>query len=396
MVNTLKRSRSSVSLSEKPHGSISRDNSYYFPDGNAVFLVGNVLFKLHSSLLMRECEMFENMFTLPKTLVCSGGPEEGSCDENPITVPHIEPKPFRNFLLMFYGRPSDTDYRSLMTDATDPNNHTASVFLKLIDIADMAHRFVAAELESWALGQLKQFSSSTEKMSKYHISTEYQLKLLRYSNLALDQDLTCWVRHWIRYHYVWAMDQSPARPAFTVKSIERVREQLVRLFKMPGLRDSDPSLFGFTFCLLLSLGHKFWSKAALLTRQDRIILLSAQVHLTPLPESRIPLQWLDAYAQRNDRMSKSRHKPCARCLITRAWDEAFGGTYKQMLYSNTPLAGVSALALLPHRRQYFADAIKKLSPAICSIKCQEAVLKFVDRHIDDVFAQVATFWKDVE
>ncbi|QRV83146.1 hypothetical protein RhiJN_11162 [Ceratobasidium sp. AG-Ba] len=395
MVNSVKRSRSVSSLSGKLDGPISRDNSYYFEDGNAVFLVGNVLFKLHSSLLMRECEMFENMFTLPVKRMRSGG-EDGTCDERPIVVPHIEPQPFRNFLLIFYGRPSDTDYRSLMMDATDPNNHNSSVFLKLIDIADLAHRFVAPELESWALGQLKQFACSTEKMSKYHISPEYQLKLLRYAKLALDENLTYWVRHWIRSHYVWGMDPSPAKPAFTIKSIERVREQLVRLFKIPNLRETEPALFGFTFCLLLSLGHTFWSKASLLTRQDRIILLSGQVHLTPLPESRISLQWLDAYAQKGNRVSKSRHKPCARCLITRAWDDAFGGGYRQMVYSNTPLAGISALVLLPHRRQHFADALKKISPMICSAKCQDTILKFVDRHIDGVFAQVATFWKDVE
>ncbi|KAG9127996.1 hypothetical protein FRC07_006356 [Ceratobasidium sp. 392] len=336
------------------------------------------------------------MFTFPVKRLRTSGNEEGSCDENPIVVPHVNPQPFRHFLLMFYGRASDTDYRSLMMDTTDPNNHTVSAFLKLIDIADMANRFVAPELESWALRQLKQFSSSTDKLSKHHISHEYQLKLLRYANLAVDKDLICWVRHWIRYHYVWAMDPSLARPAFTTKAIERVRDQLTRLFKIPNLRESDPSLFGFTFSLLLSLGHKFWSKSTLLTRQDRIILLSAQVHLTPLPESRISLEWLNAYAQKGDRISKSRHKPCARCLITRAWDEAFGGAYKDTLYSSTPLAGVSALVLLPHRRQCFADAIGKLSPAICSVKCREAVLKFVDRHIDEVYAQVATFWEDVE
>jgi hypothetical protein len=281
-------------------------------------------------------------------------------------------------------------------DATDSNNHTSSVFLKLIDIADMAHRFIAPELESWALRQLKQFSHSTEKMSKYHISSEYQLRLLRYANLTLDQDLVRWVRHWIRCHYVWAVEPPPPQPLFTVKTIARVRDQAVRMFKEPNLRDNEPSLFGFIFCLLLSLGHEFWSKAALLTRQDRIILLSAQVHLTPLPRSKIPLQWLDAYTQRNDQVAKSRHKPCSRCLIARAWDDAFGGTFRQMLHSSTPLAGISALVLLPHKRQCFADAIKELPPAVCSNKCQDAIIRFVDHSIEEVFAQVAAFYRDVD
>jgi hypothetical protein len=52
---------------------------------------------------MRECEMFENMFTLPLKLAHAHY-GEGSCDRNPIVVPHIEPQPFRHFLLMFYGR----------------------------------------------------------------------------------------------------------------------------------------------------------------------------------------------------------------------------------------------------------------------------------------------------
>jgi hypothetical protein len=108
-----------------------RDDSYYFQDGNVVMLVANVLFRVgknapvqritsnksqvHTSLLSRESEVFKDMFATPARLASSmsldapdGLPrkrgKEGSCDENPIVIPQLQPYQFRNFLLVIYGR----------------------------------------------------------------------------------------------------------------------------------------------------------------------------------------------------------------------------------------------------------------------------------------------------
>jgi hypothetical protein len=50
MVNSAKKSRSRDFHLGKVNGVYSRDSSYYFDDGNAVFLVGDVLFKVSLTL----------------------------------------------------------------------------------------------------------------------------------------------------------------------------------------------------------------------------------------------------------------------------------------------------------------------------------------------------------
>lgn len=67
--------------------------------------------QVQSSLLVHECELFRDMFTLPTANPLPDEPpehkisaKEGSCDENPILIPEVTPLAFQRFLLMFYGR----------------------------------------------------------------------------------------------------------------------------------------------------------------------------------------------------------------------------------------------------------------------------------------------------
>ncbi|CAE7104546.1 unnamed protein product [Rhizoctonia solani] len=265
----------------------SRDEHYYFQDGNIVLLVGNVLFRLHSSLLSRECEMFRNMFSKPTRIASSmsldGASEmpkkgkEGGCDENPIIMPQLRPQSFRNFLLAVYGRPGDKEFRALFKGVAELESVQAiTSFLRIIDIVDLAHRFIAPDVETWAVSQLKGNTRLIETLNAYPISSKSHIRLLDYAKRTGDEELILWARHWARSYYAGAIETSSiASSAFG--PAQKIREQLVREYKLATITQSfDTPIFGYLFCFLLSLGHEFWDKQVDLTREDRITLLGAQ------------------------------------------------------------------------------------------------------------------------
>ncbi|CAE6476077.1 unnamed protein product [Rhizoctonia solani] len=301
---------------------------------------------LHSSLLSRECEMFRNMFSKPVRLGSSmslDGPsemakkgKEGSCDENPIIMPQLQPHPFRNFLLAIYGRPGDKEFRSLFKGAAELENAQAiTTFLKIIDIVDLAHRFIAPDVETWALSQLRGHSRLIETFTAYPISSKSHGRLLSYAKGTGDEEMIQWARHWTRSYYASSIESSSiASSAFGPG--QKIREQLVREYKLATTTQSiDTPIFGYLFCFLLSLGHEVWDKQTGLTREDRITLLGAQVRLTPLPQS-IPLGWINL-GSTNQPSLRSTLGLCSECHFSRAWQSNFRGAYQTMLRSDAPL-----------------------------------------------------------
>ncbi|KAH7334216.1 hypothetical protein B0J17DRAFT_672607 [Rhizoctonia solani] len=384
---------------------LSRDEHYYFQDGNVVLLVGNVLFRLHSSLLSRECEMFRNMFSKPARLGSSmslDGPsemakkgKEGSCDESPIVMPQLQPQPFRNFLLAIYGRPGDKEFRSLFKGVAELESVQAiTTFLKIIDIADLAHRFIASDVETWALSQLRSHSRLIETLNAYPISSKSHGRLLSYAKRTGDEEMILWARHWTRSYYAGAIETSSiASSAFG--PVQKIREQLVREYKFATMTQStDTAIFGYLFCFLLSLGHEVWDKQSGLTREDRITLLGAQVRLTPLPQS-IPLGWINLGGT-NQPGLRSTLGLCSECHFSRAWQSNFRGAYQTMLRSDAPLGGVFALSILPSRRQKFANDTKGLVSITCTNNCRDLCLKYIDKNLDTVFHRLTEFCKKVE
>ncbi|CAE6444659.1 unnamed protein product [Rhizoctonia solani] len=382
-----------------------RDEHYYFQDGNVVLLVGNVLFRLHSSLLSRDSDMFRNMFSkparFPSSMSLDGSTEvtkkgkEGSCDENPIIMPQLQPQPFRNFLLAIYGRPGDKEFRSLFRNVAELESVQAiTTFIKMIDIVDLAHRFIASDVETWALSQLKSHSRLIETLNAYPISSKSHGRLLSYAQRTEDEELILWARHWTRSYYTGAIETSSiASSAFG--PVQKIREQLVREYKLATItQSSDTPIFGYLFCFLLSLGHEFWDKQGGLTREDRITLLGAQVRLTPLPRS-IPLGWI-YLGSPNQPGLRNVLRLCSECHFSRAWRSIFGGAYQTMLRSDAPLGGVFALSILPSRRQRFANETKNLASETCAKNCRDICLKYIDKNLDTVFHRLTEFCKKVE
>ncbi|KAF5320980.1 hypothetical protein D9619_001579 [Psilocybe cf. subviscida] len=81
-------------------GRPQRHPRFYFPDGNVVFLVEDVLFNVHRYFFQRDSPVFSAMFSLPK-------PEaderpEGEDDEKPIVLSNISKKDFERLLVILY------------------------------------------------------------------------------------------------------------------------------------------------------------------------------------------------------------------------------------------------------------------------------------------------------
>ncbi|KAF8963593.1 hypothetical protein BDZ97DRAFT_1758440 [Flammula alnicola] len=72
---------------------------FHFPDGNVIFLVEDVLFKVHRYFFQRDSAIFSSMFSLPQA---EGERSEGEIEEKPIILTGIYVKDFETFLMVLY------------------------------------------------------------------------------------------------------------------------------------------------------------------------------------------------------------------------------------------------------------------------------------------------------
>ena len=284
----------------------------------------------------------------------------------------------------------------MMTDnTTTTKNHDYSNFCRYLDIADLSHRFVAPRLEAWALEQLKVLSTSIEKLSLGWASVTYQIRALNYARLIQDKTLGHRIRTFVKLSYSYLLPNSLV--TLRESSIPLERKTFLAMFKYPNLQKDHPSLFGFVFCVVLSLGHEFWLHQPLLTRDDRIMLLSAHALLTPLPFLKLELDWIEGtLSEANPHGSEPGPRSCAHCNFQATWKQYFSrGYYKELKGKQEPSGGVYSLSKLIAKRVLFADALDKLGEG-CTNNCKICFIEFVDEKIERVFALFAEFYKEVE
>ncbi|KZV89443.1 hypothetical protein EXIGLDRAFT_771791 [Exidia glandulosa HHB12029] len=102
-------SSSSSSMAYSSSRPPARHASYYFEDGNTVLLVGDVLFRLHRTILSRNSTLFRSMLSLPQ----GADVTEGTIDEDPIILADYDPHDFELLLDMIYTSPTATMVKSL-------------------------------------------------------------------------------------------------------------------------------------------------------------------------------------------------------------------------------------------------------------------------------------------
>lgn len=283
-----------------------------------------------------------------------------------------------------------------MTDTTKTTeNHTLANFHRYFDIADLSHRFAAPRLEAWALKQLKGLSGSISTLSKFDPVEVYQVRALAYARIIDDKKLERQLLKLVELSYSYVLPGNPTRllPPATVARLQ----SLLVMFKHPNLQKDHPSLFGFIFCATLSLGSQFWLNEPSLSREDRVKLLSAHVHLTPLPVSKLGLDWIEGTLPGDDTHGGiSGLQSCDQCDFRPVWEQIFSTRYyKQLKERQNPLGGVISLSLLAVKRIQFTQAIAEVD-VNCAENCKERFSDFVYEKVDHVFELFAGFYKDVE
>ncbi|KAF8651934.1 hypothetical protein AX16_004578 [Volvariella volvacea WC 439] len=117
------------------------DETYYYEHGDCMFLVGEVLFKVHRYQLIRESSTFTTMFDLP---VPTGRSKQGSTAEDPIVL-QDDVEEFRALCWALYALPAD------ICSQCDANLVDVP---RLISLARIGRKYQFESLEQWSLNLL--------------------------------------------------------------------------------------------------------------------------------------------------------------------------------------------------------------------------------------------------
>ncbi|KAF9453369.1 hypothetical protein P691DRAFT_695060 [Macrolepiota fuliginosa MF-IS2] len=133
-------------VSDDPPKPIVHNQSFYFKDDPmAVFLVKNQLFKVHRHFLIKESEVFRNMFASPKA---ESTATEGTCDEQPILIPGVTVEEFETLLEFLYS-PPHVNNKGTANEADAQKRR--EVNLRLLSIS---HRFLFDDIFKYVASQL--------------------------------------------------------------------------------------------------------------------------------------------------------------------------------------------------------------------------------------------------
>ncbi|KAG8679529.1 hypothetical protein FRC11_003612, partial [Ceratobasidium sp. 423] len=352
-------------------------------------------------------EDFCNEFNL-----CPGSDDsltsEGTCDEDAIFIPDIQPSQFRYLMRIIYCLPSN----SLALTRTAPNDKKAIVgnFDCYLDIAILSRRFGMEKLEQWAKQELSNLVHESGKdladgfdESFHEIHSEKQddletlwgegdippaaacnrfrfIEAIRYAKATSDRSLL--------HGLLGAMQCCCARTT-NVKF-------LISFLAITDLREVAPSLYGFLFLLLLRCGNSVWMGDEF-TQEDRMAFFSAQSFLTPLPQSLkqslvTPLFKKissDGFARiLFDDASKGDHDGCSWEVSSR-WGRVFLVRYYKEINSEQFSVLTDALVSLPSRRFDLANQLRLIKCRTCRRK----ILELLDRDIKKVFTRLVGYYK---
>ncbi|KAJ7105071.1 hypothetical protein C8R43DRAFT_1047099 [Mycena crocata] len=126
--------------SSKPHSAHNkpiRDDTYFFDDGDCIFLVDGILFKLHKWFLCRDPDsMFRGMFSIPQ------GSLQMALD--PILLFDDSAEEFRAICWVVYTLPDEIHAQT--TRGADIRT--------LMNVSKMCHKYTFPVFESWALDMI--------------------------------------------------------------------------------------------------------------------------------------------------------------------------------------------------------------------------------------------------
>jgi hypothetical protein len=275
---------------------------------------------------------------------------------------------------------TDPAYRSLVLDVPKDAKPRIQDFNCYLDIANLAHQFCMTSIEAWALDQFKRVMRSAEHLAALYWDGDELLDALRYTKLTSDRELENSLRNVIQRYVLLYLRYKGVRRAGV----------LVNLYQHSSLKQEDPVLFGYIFCVVLSAGHQssLWK---LSTRDTRSKLLAAHVYLTPLP-STLPTGWIRDTFEISAAVEIQTRPSCFHECSQRFSDalhKTIDSKYCAQLKKDSPLAGVTALCKLAVHRQSLAESFKH---AEC--QCVNKLLSVVDLKMGALFSELAEKYHD--
>ncbi|KAF8962976.1 hypothetical protein BDZ97DRAFT_1920104 [Flammula alnicola] len=232
----------------------SKDERYYFPNGNITILVSEILFKVHRHILARDGSTFENMFSLDvhaEANTPTNGSiifqQDGGSDENPIQLQGDTVDEFRDLLWCLYALPQE------IAVAMSPEGD----IVKLSNVARMAHKYHFITTEAWAI---RTIVTQLQAKPPPPLLTHTLIQVTEAAVLCSDHPLLDAVRQ------KW-------------KGLIGERKDLavaIGVTERFGMRD----LQGLAYLAMLLQGRDIWDSEPLLTRDHRIRLLSGYHNLT--------------------------------------------------------------------------------------------------------------------
>ncbi|KAG8740558.1 hypothetical protein FRC12_015954 [Ceratobasidium sp. 428] len=381
----------------------THDAKYYFDDGSVIFLVEDVLFKVHTSRLVSESQVFRDMFQLPKAAGEGSPPQpEGSSDNNPIGIPQIKASAFRHLLLFLYGFITDPIYQALVAEVVDDKQRTVTAFKSYLDISSLAHRFCMPATEKWALRQLWRVLASPTRLAELKWDPVELLDGLSHAKVLDDSEMEYEVRNLIGCHLQAPQTRSSPRRRSTLVSLwgpnthVAINSNMISLYKNHNLKVVDPALFGHVFCSVLSEGYKSstWADLAV---EDRSKLLAAQVYLTPLPLASLHLNWakkpVEIFITIKPEARAACFSTCSDQFVDIIFPVVFDALYLERLQANTPLTGILALRELPKRRR---DLLQQINQNLsgCGKDCGKLIIHALDHNIDLAFEELCRSYHD--
>ncbi|TDL15643.1 hypothetical protein BD410DRAFT_845022 [Rickenella mellea] len=97
-----------------PEGS-KRDATYYFDDGDVVFVFEKVLFKVHGTFLKHFSEIFRDMLEVPQ----GHNKDKDGSESNPIQLEQVKADEFRDICrVMYHGLSRGNSIGKVLTDVS--------------------------------------------------------------------------------------------------------------------------------------------------------------------------------------------------------------------------------------------------------------------------------------
>ncbi|KZV85934.1 hypothetical protein EXIGLDRAFT_234936 [Exidia glandulosa HHB12029] len=144
-----------ATVTDLPAGT-TRDDKYYWTDGNIILQAENTLFKVQRSMLTEMSPVLADLLQLPQP---EGSPEnEGDSDASPVKLAGDTALQFRSLMWALYSRPDEVK-KYLETSELE------SRCCRLLDLVAITHKYQCPDLMNWALDLASEACKAVEKPS---------------------------------------------------------------------------------------------------------------------------------------------------------------------------------------------------------------------------------------